>query len=73
MAINQAVCATFKQQLLDGDHDISSDTFKLALYTILLLWMQTHQPMQRQTKSVTQAHIQQAVALSKCKRQLNQN
>ena len=33
MAINQAVCATFKQQLLDGDHDISSDTIKLALYS----------------------------------------
>ena len=33
MAINQAVCATFKQQLLDGDHDISSDTLKLALYS----------------------------------------
>ena len=32
MAINQAVCATFKQQLLDGDHDISNDTLKLALY-----------------------------------------
>ena len=32
MAINQAVCATFKQELLDGDHDISSDTIKLALY-----------------------------------------
>ena len=33
MAINQAVCATFKEQLLEGDHDISSDTLKLALYT----------------------------------------
>jgi hypothetical protein len=33
MAINQAVCATFKQELLDGDHNISSDTLKLALYT----------------------------------------
>jgi len=33
MAINQAVCASFKQELLDGDHDISSDTIKLALYT----------------------------------------
>jgi hypothetical protein len=33
MAINQAVCATFKEQLLDGDHNISSDTLKLALYT----------------------------------------
>jgi hypothetical protein len=33
MAINQAVCATFKQELLDGDHNISADTIKLALYT----------------------------------------
>ena len=33
MAINQAVCATFKQQLLDGDHDISNDTIKRALYS----------------------------------------
>ena len=33
MAINQAVCATFKEQLLDGDHDISSDTINLALFT----------------------------------------
>jgi hypothetical protein len=33
MAINQAVCATFKQELLDGDHNISADTLKLALYT----------------------------------------
>ena len=33
MAINQAVCATFKQQLLDGDHDISNDTVNLALFT----------------------------------------
>jgi uncharacterized protein YaaW (UPF0174 family) len=35
MAINQAVCATFKQQLLDGDHDISSDTIKLEQYMLL--------------------------------------
>tara|TARA_E500000318_G_scaffold40614_1_gene38886 strand:- start:572 stop:1015 length:444 start_codon:yes stop_codon:yes gene_type:complete len=33
MAINQAVCASFKQQLLAGDHDIDNDTLKLALYT----------------------------------------
>lgn len=33
MAINQAVCATFKQQMLNGDHDISTDTINLALYT----------------------------------------
>jgi len=36
MAITQAVCSSFKKELLDGDHDFSSaggDTFKLALYT----------------------------------------
>ena len=33
MAINQAVCASFKQELLAGDHDIDNDTLKLALYT----------------------------------------
>jgi len=33
MAINQAVCATFKQQLLNGDHDITNDTVNLALFT----------------------------------------
>jgi hypothetical protein len=33
MAINQAVCASFKQQLLAGDHDIDTDTINLALYT----------------------------------------
>ena len=33
--INQAVCNSFKAQLLDGDHDFSAaggDVFKLALY-----------------------------------------
>jgi hypothetical protein len=33
MAINQAVCASFKQELLAGDHDIDGDTINLALYT----------------------------------------
>ena len=33
MTINQAVCASFKQELLAGDHDIDNDTLKLALYT----------------------------------------
>jgi len=33
MAINQAVCATFKQELLNGDHDITNDTVNLALFT----------------------------------------
>jgi len=34
--INQAVCNSFKAQLLDGNHDFSAaggNTFKLALYT----------------------------------------
>ena len=35
MAITQAVCASFKQQLLDGVHDLDTGgaVFKLALYT----------------------------------------
>jgi hypothetical protein len=33
MAINQAVCASFKQELLAGDHDIDGDTINLALYS----------------------------------------
>jgi len=33
MAINQAVCASFKKELLAGDHDIDNDTINLALYT----------------------------------------
>jgi len=34
MAITQAVCASFKQQLLDGVHDLDTggNVFKLALY-----------------------------------------
>jgi hypothetical protein len=36
MAITQAMCTSFKDQLLEGAHDFRSsggDTFKLALYT----------------------------------------
>jgi hypothetical protein len=35
MAITQAVCNSFKKELLDGVHDFDSggDSFKLALYT----------------------------------------
>ena len=35
MAISQAMCTSFKQQLLGGQHDFRSagDTFKLALFT----------------------------------------
>jgi hypothetical protein len=33
MAINQAVCASFKQELLAGDHDLDNDTINLALFT----------------------------------------
>lgn len=35
MAITQAMCSSFKEQLLNGVHDFSTDTFKLALYTSL--------------------------------------
>ena len=36
MAITQAMCTSFKQALLDGEMDFSSNTaqtFKIALYT----------------------------------------
>ena len=36
MAITQAVCTSFKQELLVGTHNFtnsSGDTFKIALYT----------------------------------------
>lgn len=35
MAITQAICSSFKQEVLEGLHDFASggDTFKIALYT----------------------------------------
>lgn len=33
MAITQAMCSSFKQQLLLGEHDMDTDTIKIALYT----------------------------------------
>lgn len=33
MAITQAMCTSFKVDLLDGEHDFGIDTFKIALYT----------------------------------------
>ena len=33
MAITQAMCSSFKQQILLGEHDLDTDTIKLALYT----------------------------------------
>ena len=33
MAITQAMCTSFKQELLEGTHDFTADTFKIALYT----------------------------------------
>jgi VCBS repeat-containing protein len=33
MAITQAICTSFKQELLEAVHDFTSDTFKVALYT----------------------------------------
>jgi len=33
MAISQAMCSSFKQQILLGEHDMDTDTLKIALYT----------------------------------------
>ncbi|MEN6402260.1 MAG: hypothetical protein ABFD94_09990 [Armatimonadia bacterium] len=33
MAISQAMCSSFKQQILLGEHDMDTDTIKIALYT----------------------------------------
>lgn len=33
MAISQAMCSSFKQQILLGEHDLDTDTIKIALYT----------------------------------------
>ena len=33
MAITQAMCSSFKQELLGGIHDLDTDTIKIALYT----------------------------------------
>lgn len=33
MAISQAMCSSFKQQLFLGEHDLDTDVIKLALYT----------------------------------------
>lgn len=33
MAITQAICTTFKNELMSGDHNLGSDTLKIAIYT----------------------------------------
>ena len=33
MAITQAICTSFKSELLNKEHDMDTDTFKIALYT----------------------------------------
>jgi VCBS repeat-containing protein len=33
MPISQAMCSSFKEQLFLGEHDMDTDTIKLALYT----------------------------------------
>lgn len=35
MAIAQALCSSFKQQILLGEHDLDTDVIKIALYTSL--------------------------------------
>jgi len=33
MAISTAMCTSFKKELLEGVHDFTTDTFKIALYS----------------------------------------
>jgi hypothetical protein len=33
MAISQAMCTSFKGELLNKEHDLDTDTIKIALYT----------------------------------------
>ena len=33
MAIEAAMCTSFKKELLEAEHDFTADTFKIALYT----------------------------------------
>lgn len=33
MAIVQAICSSFKKELLTGEHDFDNDTFMMALFT----------------------------------------
>jgi len=33
MPINQTLCTSFKKELMEGVHDFTSDTFKIALYS----------------------------------------
>jgi hypothetical protein len=33
MAITQTMCSSFKQEVLLGEHDLDTDTIKIALYT----------------------------------------
>jgi hypothetical protein len=35
MPISQALCSSFKQQILLGEHDMDTDVLKIALYTSL--------------------------------------
>jgi hypothetical protein len=35
MPISQAMCSSFKQQILLGEHDMDTDVLKIALYTSL--------------------------------------
>lgn len=35
MAISQAMCSSFKQEILLGEHDLDTDVIKIALYTSL--------------------------------------
>ncbi len=42
MSISQAMCTSFKVELLDEQHDLIADTLKIALFTSSASLGQTH-------------------------------
>ena len=66
MAITQAICNSFKKELLDGSHSFKQsggDTFKLALYTSGATLNSATTTTSQLVKLVHQARTQQAVEL----------
>jgi len=50
MAISQAMCTSFKAEILDEQHDLVADTIKIALYTSSASLGQVQQLTQQQMK-----------------------
>ena len=65
MAITQAMCTSFKKELLEGKHNFTNGahTFKLALFLqVRLLWMQQQRTTAPQMRYL-EPGILQVVAL----------